>query len=631
MLNQVRSALKGVVAWFFVVLLVLAFALWGVPQLTDFTRQAPLRVGDESYSLQALQTEFNNQVQSRRNETNGEFTRADAIAEGLPDFVISTMTTRSVLEQEAARMGLVAPRESVRDILQKDERFQNPSTGKFDRFVLQSILQNYNLTVKQFESRIRQDLLRGQIIDAASARAPAPQILANALMLRQSERRRVGYLIVSNEMAGEAVAPTPEDLQSYYEENAAMFTAPEYRSFTAVILREADVKEGLEVSEEKLKEVYDGNLKRLYAFPERRTIYQITFETEAGAQAAAAGLRQNKTFEDIALEQGLSLETQTFSEIQKSDVLDPVVGEAAFDPSVESGAIIDPIKGLFGWTVVQIASITPPETKSFEDVREEIESQLLAQDTRRRLYESVDVIENERDSGASLASAAQQAEIDVLTFGPVDSFSFSPEGAILDGLPGEVLTEAFRLDEGEESENLDLDTRDGYFFVSVDLITPPTLKPFEDVRDDVQNAWVAQERRNRISATVRSIRDAVEAGTSFSDAAAPYERAPLEVLLDRRSENEAISANLRDQVFSTELNKLVSGPAALGESQIIAEVREIGFARNEIGPGEIDLFRQFVGYQLDQELLEAYVSTLRDDYGVHIDQAQLDLVFSEGL
>ena len=33
MLSQVRGALKGVVAWIFVILLILAFSLFGLPQM----------------------------------------------------------------------------------------------------------------------------------------------------------------------------------------------------------------------------------------------------------------------------------------------------------------------------------------------------------------------------------------------------------------------------------------------------------------------------------------------------------------------------------------------------------------------------------------------------------------------
>lgn len=630
MLHQVRSALKGVIAWFFVALLVLAFALWGVPGLRNFTQRSALHVGKQGFSAQAVLDEFNRQVAIRRDQKKGEYTAADAIAEGLPDYVVSVMSNRSIIEQEASKMGIVAPRELVRDTLQSDKRFQNPGTGKFDRQVLQSILQQNSLSLNQFETFLREDLLRNQLVSAASATAPAPAAFANPLLLRQTERRTVAYLIVTDEMAGKPAEPTPDDIKAYYEENSSAFTAPEYRTFTAVILRESDFRKGLEAPEEELKKLYEANRARLYEVPERRTLYQITFDTEAEAQAAVAALRRGEPFENIASERGLSLETQTFTKVRQSEVLDPAVGAAAFAKDVGVGAILDPVKGLFGWTVVQVAGITPPETKSFEDVREDLASQYVAQDARKKLYDAVDAIENARDSGASLVTAAESAGVGTKTFGPVDSMSFTPGGAILNGVPGDVLAEAFKLEEGEESEGLELSSRDGFFFVALDTVTPPTLKPLDAVRSDVEQAWRRKERAGRISAAVRAIRKAVEGGASLEDAAAPYNRAPLQATLDRRTENETFSSSLRDQIFSADPHQLVSGPAGLGESQIVAQIRSIGFAPNQIGPDQIALYRQYIGYQVDRELLDAYVATLREEYGVRMDRAQLDQIFTEG-
>ena len=59
MLSQVRGVLKGAVAWVFVILLILGFALFGVPNITEFSSNAAINVGGEKYSAQFVQQEFN--------------------------------------------------------------------------------------------------------------------------------------------------------------------------------------------------------------------------------------------------------------------------------------------------------------------------------------------------------------------------------------------------------------------------------------------------------------------------------------------------------------------------------------------------------------------------------------------
>lgn len=629
MLKQVRTALKGVIAWFVIVLLILAFALWGVPELRNFTQNAPLRVGKVGFSQQTIVNEFNRQIAARRNQSEGGYTREQAIADGLPDLVVNSLATRSVLEQEAAKLGLVMPRALVRDYLQSEDGFRNPATGEVDRFRLESIAQSNGMSVAQLEATLKADLLRNQLIQSVSSGGPAPKAFVEAMLLRDVELRRVAYLIVTDDLSGIPAEPTPDALKAYYDANPAPFTAPEYRTFTLVTLDEHDFREGLSAPEEDLRKLYEANRARLYESPEKRTLYQITFDSEAQAQAAAGALRDGKPFENVATERGLTLDAVTFADVSESDLLDPAVAKVAFASDLSIGAVTDPVKSLFGWTVVQLAGITPAETKSFEDVRDELESQLLEQDTRKRLFEAVEEIEEARDTGADLAAAATQAGFPVQRIGPVDSFSFAPGGAIVADVPGDALRTAFSMEEGDESEAIELAEGHGYYFVQVNEVTPPALRPYEDVADEVAKRWRADERDQRIAATVQSIRDQIAAGKTLEEAATAFNRTPLVVTLSRDVANETFSRAMVRDVFLADKGALVSGAAGYGQAQIVAEVREIGFARNRVGPGEEIGYAQYIGYQLDQELLDAYLTTLREEYGVRADNAVVSQIFSE--
>jgi len=629
MLKQVRSALKGVIAWFIIVLLILAFALWGVPELRNFTQTAPLKVGETGFSQQTIVNEFNRQIATRRNQSEGGYTREQAIADGLPETVINSLATRSVLEQEAAKLGLVMPRSLVRDYIQSEEGFKNPATGEVDQFVIQSIAQNNGMSVSQLENVLKQDLLRNQLIQSVSVGGQAPKALVEAMLLRDVELRRVAYLTITDDLAGIPAEPTPDALKAYYDAHPETFTAPEYRTFSLVTLDEHDFREGLAAPEEDLRKLYEVNKARLYDAPEKRTLYQITFDTEAQAQAAVGALRDGKPFENVASERGLSLDAVTFTDVTASDLLDAGVAKAAFAEDLSVGAVADPVKSLFGWTVVQLAGVTPAETKTFEEVRPELESQLLEQDTRKRLFDAVEEIEEARDTGAGLVVAATQAGFKVEKFGPVDSLSFGPGGEIVAGVSGEALTAAFKFEEGEESEAIDLAEGHGYFFVQVDDVTPPALRPYEDVAAQVETLWRAAERNDRIAATVKSLREQVAGGKTLEEAASAFNRTPLVVTLSRDTSNEAFSRGMVRDVFLADKGALISGAAGFGDAQVLAEVRDIGFARNKIGPGEELGYAQYIGYQIDQELLDAYLTTLREDYGVRTDPAAVAQIFSD--
>jgi peptidyl-prolyl cis-trans isomerase D len=574
--------------------------------------------------------EFDQTFQRAARESGGDFTREAAVASGMPGQVVDRLITQSALDQYAQKMNLALPREAIRDFLQNNENFQNPATGQFDPTTLESILLNNGLTVTQFEDIMRDDLRRAQLVEALVSETAAPGTFMEAMILRETERRRIAYITVTDNMAGDAVEPTPEDLKTYYDENAPLFTAPEYRTFDLLVLRSEDFREGLEAPEEEMRRLYEAGKDRRYSTPETRTVYQITYETEAEAAAAIADLEQGKPFENLAEARGLSLAAVTFADATQSQIVDPAVGSAAFAEDVGEGDVVGPVRSLFGWTVAQVAGVTPGEERSFEDVRAELEASFLDNDVRRRMQDAIDEIEEVRDTGAELAEAAETAGFKIETFGPIDRLSFAPGGAIIDKVPGEAIAEAFQLDEGEQSEAMRLASDDGYFFVSLREITPPALKPYEYVETEVKNRWRADERRARIEKTVAAIREAVTAGESLEDVAGKYDRAPIELVIDRRFTNETIDRNFNETIFFANLNDLVSSTVGNNGAQVVAEVREIGYGRSAISPVEEARLAELVGMQLDQELVSAFVDGIRDDYGVKINQSQIDALFNDG-
>ena len=629
MLKQVRGVLKGAVAWIFVILLILAFALFGVPSLNEFAGNSAVTVGGQSFSSQYVQNEFNRAVQIQAAESGGSFTRDDAIAAGLPNQVIGSISTVAALDQFSKDLNLATPRSLVADYLQGNENFQNPATGQFDQTVLTSILQRINISAEEFESRIAGELQRGQLVESLALQSNAPTTFSDFMMMRETERRRIAYLVVTDEMAGKSAEPTPDDLERYYLANAQAFTAPEYRNFDMLVLRKEDFRDGVGITEEELRQIYDQNKERIYEKPELRTLYQITYDSETKANAATAALRQGESFEKLATDKGLTLEAVTFADAQQRDILDPGVAEAAFKEDLTEGDIVDPVTGLFGWTVVQIAGITPPEVTTFEEARTEIEDNYLAQDTRRAMLNAIDEIEEERDTGVGLQAAAEVADLTASAIGPVDQFSFAPGGAIINDIPGEALAEVFLLDEGQESEAIQLSDGEGYVFVGLNEITPPQLIAFEDVRDEVESRWRKQERDQRILNAVEEIRKIIAEGSTLAEAADQFDRSPITIVVDRQFQNEVISTDLNDKIFAAAPNGLVSAPAALGEAQIIAEIEQVASSPQAAPPQQAAFFRQYLGYQLDQEVIEAFLESVRGNYDIKVNQAQIDALFSE--
>ena len=626
MLKQVRDGLKGIVAWFVIVLLILAFAAWGVPELRNFTQRPPLRVGDTGFSAAEIQAAINREIVTRRLNSENGYTREDAIAQGLPDQIIARMTGQAALEEEARRLGLAMPRDVVSHFLQTADQFKNPRTGKFDNETLNNILQTYQVTVRDFEDLVRSDLMRAQLIEAISTGPGAGATIAQHVILREFEIRDIDFVTVTEDLVGVAAEPTPDDLKSYYEAEINDFTAPEYRTFSALILRNENFRDDNEVTEDLIADYYERNKARLYEQPEKRSLYQITFDAEADALAAVEALESGESFASLAEARGAPLASLTFTDAGKDDLLDPNVAEAVFNTEVEAETVVGPIEGLFGFTVAQVTAVTPEATQTLDEVRETIASQLASGEERKRLFDAVEAIENQRDTGASLTDAAEAAGLTAETFGPVDRFSFAPGGVIVDGIPGEVLAQAFSLEEGEESQAISLEDDSGYFFVAVNAITPPAPTPYEDVAEEVEARWRAEERDDRLADAVSQIRSAMADGADLAAAAEPFGAEIVEATLNRDPNHPAFTPVLIDNIFNADKGAVVTG--ASGPGRVIAVIKDIDHKVEAGAAAQQAAIRQYLGFQYDQEILEAYATAVRDDVGVLRDQQALERVFS---
>lgn len=627
MLRQIRGTMKSVFAILFAVPLIIAFAAWGVPEMRQFTQNYTVRVGDQGLSALDVQTEFDRYATSQRN-AGRDFNREAAIEAGAHNQIVKSLAARSALDQESLNMGLSVPRETVRDFLQSNEQFRNPRTGKFDNEVLSGILREYNYGIREFEDRLQSDLLRDQLMSAVGVEGPAPRAFVDALVLRETEARAVSYLTVTESMAAPAQTPDEAALKAYYDDNVSQFMAPEYRTFSAIILKNADYAETVAPSEDELRRAYEA-ARAKYETPERRTVYQFTFADEASAKAAVDALAGGEPFESIAADNGKSLADVTLADALKKDILDPKVADAVFAAKA-AGEAVGPIKGVFGFTIAQIAGITPASTRSFEDVRAEIEAETQSKDSKKKLFDAIEAIENERDTGASIAEAASKAGAIAIEYGPVDSFSFGTGGEIVAGVPGEVLREAFRLEEGEESDAVEFDDKSGYFFVAVTEVEPSTAIPFEEVADEVRARWEAADRTARLSAVVTSLRASLAEGKSLKEAAASLNRAPITEVVARRQAGRIFSPAVVDQIFSAGKGEAVSGPSLTGDAEVVATIDEISYDPSRISANDISLFAQYVGGQLGQEIVDAYSDAVVSDARVKINQAQVDEIFSAG-
>ena len=309
----------------------------------------------------------------------------------------------------------------------------------------------------------------------------APRTLEQAFNRYENEQRAIDYVTLDRSKAGDIAPPTPEEIAAYFEHaEGARSARPNTAASSPFAVTPAELAKPEDVSDADARRYYDANLGR-FGTPERRQLEQIVFPTLEEAQAAAARLNNEFSFEALAKERGMTEKDLDLGLVTKAGIIDQAVADAAF--ATKEGEISAPIKGTFGTTLVKVVKIEPEQIRKFEEVASEIKQTLATDRARGEIASRHDKIEDERGGGARLTEIAQKLGLKALTIEAVDRSGLDPEGKPVSGWPSGVnpITGAFGTDVGVDNEPMQV-PGGGYLWYEVVSVKPSRERNLDEVR-----------------------------------------------------------------------------------------------------------------------------------------------------
>jgi peptidyl-prolyl cis-trans isomerase D len=627
MLQQLRKASKSPVATVVIGVLVLAFALWGVADIfrggadTVVAEVGGTEISDIEYDLQ-----LKNQIRGYSQQMKTELTMEQARAMGLDRTVLENSINRAALDERSRGLGLVASRATVEAQFTSDPAFRGAS-GAFDPFLFQQALQSSGYTVAGFYEQTGEDVTRRQMITALINGLTAPPGLTGLIYNIYNEQRTIEYLVVTPEEAGQVPEPTAADLEAFHKARGNdLFSSPEYRSFDYVTIRPDEVAKEIEISEADLRMEYDAN-KAEYEVAEQRDIEQIVFADKASADAAAARIKTPEDFTTVARERGLSADDVKLGTFT-STAIDARLRDAAF--MAAEGAATPPVQGPFGWVILRVARVVPGQSKTFEEVQDQIRTNLVNQRSQARMAEVANAFEDDRAAGDTIAEAAMKHGLIVRQIVAADRNGMTPEGGVADiPLVPDFLEQVFQIETGDESD-LFMTMEGGAYAVKMNSITPPAVKPLDQVREQVREAFIADARTKLLQTRVQTLADEARKSGSLAEAARALRRMPTTSAPLRRGQTDnVVSAALSSQIFGATQGSIITGQAASGDGQVIARVVSVVHPEPDVSAMEYEQFRQTAAQQLSETVVDTMAQAARADAGVTIHDATVQRILGE--
>ena len=399
MLQGIRDRAQGFIAWIIVILISIPFALWGVQEyLGPDPNVAVAEVdGDEislfdyQAALQAVRASLNRQL--RGGDASRMFREAF-----IRDRAMEGLVRERLIARASSDAGFVVSDEQLAGAIRSAPAFQRD--GAFSSEEYEYALRRSGASPGRFETDTRRRLLEAQWRDAIVLSAAAAEPRARRLAALESQTRSFSRLAVpADRFAGAEIGE--EAVAKRYEDSKAAFLTAEEVRLRYVVLARDDLAADVEIPAGTIEGYYDSRKAGLTTPEQRRVRHILVADEEGGeealarAQALRARILAGEAFEEVAREAS----DDPGSAGSGGDlgyggrgIWVPPFEEAAF--SLEAGDLSEPVRSDFGFHLIRVEDVREGRTRSFDEVKEELEREYRDEQAEQAYFEQVERLSN---------------------------------------------------------------------------------------------------------------------------------------------------------------------------------------------------------------------------------------------
>jgi peptidyl-prolyl cis-trans isomerase D len=609
------------VASIFMGVLALSFVVWGIADVfTGVGSTAVATVGSTEITSDSFTRSYRNFLRNQGRQMGMDITPDMAQKMGLGNVALQQLISRTALDNAVDRMGLTTSDAALSQSVRALPAFHGVS-GQFDHGAFLQAIQNNGYDEKSFLSEMRSDMSRQQLTAALETGFALPRGYAEAIFLFASERRAVDYVVVAPDAVGPIAPPSDTDLAAYVKDHPANFSTPEYRQVEYAQIGPPDVANEGAITDAMIAQDYAAH-KSLYDVPEKRDIQQIEFATQADATAARAQITGAKTFDTLAASMKIKPADLSLGVLTKADLADPHRADAAF--ALPLNEVSQPVQSAVGgYVLMRVTAITPGVQRSLDTVKGDIRKNLALAAAASKMTDMVNAFEDSRSGGADIATAAKKAGMKSGKLASIDKNGLAPDGSKPDGVPAdpEFFTTAFTQEVGDDSDPFPAKSGE-YYAIKVDGVTPPKLKPLDQVRELALTAWNAQQRQSALAKRAAELTAKAIIAKDLTgiakDMKVPVQKSQA---IGRGSSDTTFSAAMVQKIFEAPQGGIVEAPQAAGGNYIIAKVS--GVAHSQPGGPQFAGGQAQLSQQAASDLSVSFANASRLREGVKVNQQLL--------
>lgn len=622
MLESLKRGASKVLVFALLSVLVLSFAIWGIGDVIRSSSQAPIaEVGGKSIAA----SEFTAAVQSRRQmfarQTGQPLSPEQSRAFGVDAAVLSELINGAAIGNHAKAMGLRLSDTTIAEQIRNDPTFQGPDKT-FSKPVFDERIRQAGYTEQRFFAERRENEVREQLTEALTEAVVVSETQLSIAHRYREETRLFSYVRLDPDKVSKPADPDEKALKTVYDEQKRLFTDPERRKISVLIVSSADLTDRAKVTDAEVKAEWEQS-RAVWDLPERRRIQQIFFKTKAEAEGEAKAIAGGKSFLLAALEANGAQGRLDQGLVAQREIGDKAVAKAAFE--LPADKLSEPVAVRTGFLLIRVTEIQPARARPFEEVAADVRRD--QEDRKRRevagkLHDEIEDRRGATEGNEKLKKIAADLKLNLIEADGVDA-----KGKRADGKPGLEHAEAERLlaaaFEGDQSTPRDvIQFADGTeAWVEVTGIAKEEVRAFETVKAEVEKLWREREARQTLTKDSQALAARIKAGEALETIAKGLgAKVETTEYFKRSSPPKGISSGAARLAFT--LPKGGAGSAATAD-----DLSRMVFVVGDIKPPEAltkeasEVLRREISSEAQRDAIQTYVGALRERQGVKVNDA----------
>ena len=570
MMDSLRNFLTGYRLAIIIALLAIPFVFLGSSSLGTVFGGSLGSINGEEVSEVDYQFAANMRASMLKEEYGEEFNFNELDEEIQIALIKQELIAQKVFLSEARSLGLINDEETniQKKLIINDQAYKDES-GNFSETIFESLANQNGFSKSdyiEFSSNLNSVQKYKASLSNSTFQLPSEiQNLASIL----EKKVDVDFIKIDFQELKNNIKNSLEDQVDYYNNNQELFLSDELRSFDYFVLSADDYKDKVNIPTNYTSDYYEDYVSRASASEQQRISHVMVdksnYNSDAEAQSMIESINQNlqsgSSFEDIVSQSSEDIVTKDNGgdlEYFDDEVFPVEFGDAL--KGLGEGELTSIIELESSFHILKVTEVTKDEIRSFEDISEEIVSELISSESLALLNDDYSQLDDLALEGRSFVDLADFVNAKILS-GNLQAFSS------LTDLDQDVKNIIFdELTELNLPKVIDLDG--SIYVVAITEIKNPELKIFSDVQTEVNNNLIninASLKKSAIEEEFTAITNDDEK-KSFVD---QNSFASFETFKDIKRYSSLLPQEVLTEIFNTAINSELSLTSRNGDHYFV--------------------------------------------------------------